>query len=364
MTPTVAWSAVRRVVKAGLLGSIATVLTSSSCAPAEEPVDSPGYRAEVLGERLYLDGRPWWPTGLNAYQLATDWGINVGCGAEVDLDAYFSALPDRSLTRFNAFQNLAVNKHTGELDFTAIDRVIETAEAHGQMILPVLAGQDGSCDDDVFKQRDWYVGGWTQPGALPLSHRDWVATAVGRWSDSPAIAAWEPVGEPEPSVCAGNDCSLEARTCPADSARVLRTWTDEVGRLIRGDDPGRLITAGVIGGDQCGIVEEGYELLAESPYVDVLQYHDYDEAALLPNRVARVDKPIVVAELGIAAGSCVPLDERARQVGRRLDGYLATGAAGALLWAFVPDPRGEECTLDIGPGDPVLAELAARLDGP
>lgn len=332
--------------------------------PPEDPIVTTTKRATLVDGRLQLDGRPWWPTGLNAYQLATDWTINPGCGAQVDLDAYFSALPDHSVTRFNAFQNLGVNKHTGEVDFTSLDRIIEAAERHDQMVIPVLAGQDGACDDGVFKQRDWYLDGWTRPGALPLSHRDWVATVVERWTESPSIAAWEPLGEPEPSVCSGGDCGLEARTCPAGSAQLLRDWTDQVGEVIRERDPGRLITAGVIGGDQCGIVDDGYELLAASPYVDVIQYHDYDQAGFLPERVARVDTPVLVTELGIEAGSCLPVEERARQIGRRLDHYRTVGAAGALLWAFVPDPRPDECTMDIGPDDPVLGELASRLDPP
>jgi hypothetical protein len=34
------------------------------------------------------------------------------------------------------------------------------------------------------------------------------------------------------------------------------------------------------------------------------------------------------------------------------------GTAGALVWAFVPDPRLDECTYDVGPDDPVYAMLA------
>lgn len=346
-------AAARRIVAAAVLTAS---LVATACDGSVGSVGSAAtHRVAVAADGLRLDGQPWWPTGLNAYQLATDWGVNSGCGAEVDLDAFFAAQPVGSLTRFNAFQNLAVNKHTGALDFTAVDAVFEAAERHRRMVIPVLAGQDGACDDDVFKQRDWYTGGWREKKGLPLSHRDWVATAVQRWSGSRAIAAWEPVGEPEPSVCAHGECSLASRTCPADSAQVLRAWTDEVGRMIRRLDPGRLITAGVIGGHQCGIGGVGYGLLAESPFVDVLQYHDYDHAQLLPERLELVDKPILVAELGIDAGSCRSTADRAEAVGARLDHYRELGAAGAMLWAFVPDPRPGECRMDIGPDDPVLA---------
>lgn len=326
----------------------------SACAASEDAVEETTVRVSVAGARLHLDGQPWWPTGVNAYQLATDWSINEGCGAQVDPDAFFASLPHGSLTRFNAFQNLAVNRYTGNIDFIAMDRVFAAAERHGQMVIPVLAGQDGACDDEVFKQRHWYLDGWTERGGLPLSHRDWVATAVERWSDSPAVAAWEPVGEPEPPVCPHGDCSLEARKCPADSAHVLRTWTDEVGRLIRDEDPDGLITAGVIGGDQCGVEGGGFALVAESPFVDFMQYHDYDDASFLTQRLAEVPVPVLVAEVGMRAGSCSTHAHRADRLAARFDHYRAAGAAGALLWAFVPDPREDECTFDIGPDDPAL----------
>lgn len=345
-------SAVRTLLIGVFLPIVLAVVACGSTVHSIRHTESP--LVDVSGDGLQLDGRPWWPTGLNAYQLATDWDVNVGCGAEVDLDAFFGELPDGSLTRFNAFQSLAVNRYSGELDFTAIDRVVEAAERYGQMVLPVLAGQDGACEDEVFKQRDWYLEGWRERAEMPLSHHDWVVAAVNRWSASQAIAAWEPVGEPEPSVCPTGNCDLPVRSCPTDSAEVLRAWTDEVGQLIREQDPGRLITSGVIGGDQCGIAGDGYAQLADSPFVDVMQYHDYDNAALLPARLEQVDVPILVAEIGVPAGSCESLDERAEKLSRRLDDHRALGAAGAMLWAFVPDPRTADCTMDIGPDDPVL----------
>ncbi|GAA1053719.1 beta-mannosidase [Dietzia natronolimnaea] len=340
---------------APLVGLLVLVMTLACAAPPDSRSQVQPHRATVSGGELHLDGQPWWPTGLNAYQLATDWSINRGCGAMVDLDEYFGSLPDGAVTRFNVFQQLAVNKFTGELDFAPIDAVFAAAELHEQMVIPVLVGQDGACEDEQYKDRDWYLGGWEQPTAMPLSYRDWVTTAVERWSGSPVIAAWEPIGEPETAVCGTADCHWLYRTCPADSAEVLREWTDEVGQLIRQRDPGRLITAGLLGGDQCGLVADGYRLIAESPYVDVLQYHDYDNAGFLPLRLAQTDKPLVVTELGIAAGSCLSLEDRAVLIGERIDDYEAMGAAGAMLWAFVPDPRPTECTFDIGPEDPVRA---------
>src|SRR5699024_9070899 len=134
-------------------------------------------------------------------------------------------------------------------------------------------------------------------------------------------------------VCTAGDCSLEQRQCPADAGEVLRTWTDRVGALVREQDPGRPITVGTVGGDQCGSAEDDFAKLAASPYVDVIQYHDYDEGRFLDRRLRETEKPVLVAELGIEAGTCRSTTERARAVDRTFADYRERGAAGALLWS-------------------------------
>ncbi|MEN0135477.1 MAG: beta-mannosidase, partial [Rhodococcus sp. (in: high G+C Gram-positive bacteria)] len=207
---------VTRITK--LAAVIATVaLTALGGGNASAAAPAPGARVTVSSDGFALDGQPWWPTGFNAYQLATNWSVNWGCGAMVDLDSYFAALPPHSLTRFNLFQALAINRFTGQLDFGPMDAVFAAAEAHDQMLIPVLAPQDGACEDGVFKGRQWYVDGWTTmtPGAprTLMSFRDWTRTAVDRFRGSPSLAAWELVGEPETSTCTDADCSWWTRSC-------------------------------------------------------------------------------------------------------------------------------------------------------
>src|SRR5262249_53573620 len=113
-------------------------------------VSAPSAAAVVTrnGGALLLDGKPWWPAGFNGAEFSTDYAINYGCGAEVDLDAYFAKLPPHALTRFAMFQALAVNKNTDRIDFTAADAVFAAAEKHGQLVLPVLGAQTGDCGDE------------------------------------------------------------------------------------------------------------------------------------------------------------------------------------------------------------------------
>nr|WP_155957148.1 beta-mannosidase [Rhodococcus sp. UNC23MFCrub1.1] len=333
-------------------------------------------RVGATASGLTLDSRPWYPTGFDAYQLATNWSVNLGCGAMVDLDRYFSSLPPNSLTRFNAFQSLAIDRTTGMLNFAPIDAVFEAARVHGQLVVPVLTAQDGACEDEKFKDRIWYTDGWRSVAdtSAIVSFEDWVGIAVERWRDEPSLAAWETVGEPETSVC-GQTCDWTDRSCPSDAAAVLRAFTDASGAVVRSTDTATPITAGLTGGGQCGTQGDEYGLIAASPHVDILQYHDYGaDGVALPgdqwNGLARrldqasdAGKPLVVAEIGQAAGSCLDPVERADDIDTKVDGQRAAGSAGFLLWAFVPDPRPNECTFDIGYDDPLWSVVQSHGSG-
>lgn len=246
------------------------------------------------------------------------------------------------------------------------------AERHGQLVIPVLTGQDGACEDELYKQYDWYAGGWrTRPHGLAATFEEWLIAAVSRWRDSPAVAAWEIVGEPEPGRCPGGDCAANARICPPDAAAVLRRFMDEAGALVRAAAPGVPITAGLLGGGQCGSAGDEYGYLAESPFIDIVQYHDYHADGIpLPgdrwNGLARrieqavaAGKALLVGEIGqYADGSETALRRRAADIEAKITGQRAAGTAGALLWAFVPDPRIGSDTYDIGPHDPLFDVLA------
>ncbi|MGW1737557.1 beta-mannosidase [Nocardia sp. NPDC001965] len=328
-------------------------------------------RVSVVNGGLRLDGRPWWPAGLDAYQLATDWSVNRGCGAQVDLDRYFAALPPNSLTRFDAFESLATDKTTGGRNWSPIDAVFAAAARHRQWVIPVLTAQDGACEDEVFKEYDWYADGWRhRPHGSAASFRDWVVAAVERWRSAPALAAWELVGEPETSMCATGTAGVRERICPPGAARVLRNFMDEAGAVVRQLAPVQLITAGLLGGGQCGSAADDYGYLAESPNVDIVQYHDYGADGIpLPgdrwNGLARrieqstaAGTALLVGEIGqYCDGSPAALDRRAADIERKITGQRAAGTAGALLWAFVPDPRTGPPTYDIGPADPLFDVL-------
>jgi mannan endo-1,4-beta-mannosidase len=358
------------------VAACAAVVLAAAASCAQNPRQIPatagsGSRVLVTQGQLRLDGHPWWPRGFDAYQLGTDWAVNDGCGAQVDLDDYFASLPPHSVTRFNAFASLAVNKDTGALDYRRLDAVFSAAERRGQLLVAVLSSGEGACEDGVFKDHDWYAGGWraTTSAARFLPYGRWLDAAVQRWGPSPALAGWELVGEPEPSVCGDAGCLWQQRSCPPDAAATLRAFFDAAGQRLRAFDADTPIWEGVAGGGQCGTRGDEYGQVARSPFIDVLDLHDYGPSGVaLPgdavDGVARrlaqareVNKPLVVAEMGQPAGSCQPLHVRAADLARKVQVQRTAGTAGVMFWAFVPDPRLNNCTMDIGPGDPLFGVL-------
>ncbi|CAN5197250.1 hypothetical protein BH11ACT7_BH11ACT7_13560 [soil metagenome] len=338
--------------------------------PATDQLQHP--KVGVEGTSLTLDGRPWFPIGINAYQLGTNWEINAGCGAQVDLDQYFGVLAPHSVTRVNVYSSFAVNKRTGQLDFSPLDAIFDAAVRHNQLLIAVLTGGEGGCENEYFKDHDWYATGWEYAisHGMPMPFGDWLDRAVDRWGDSPALAGWTAVGEPEPSVCTDENCTWQARSCPADSAVVLRHFFDEVGARIRAADPDAVIFSGHTGGGQCGSVGEQYQMVAASPGIDVLEYHYYQATDSFPGdardglqrrieQAKTLDKPLVVAEVGVKAGSCKPLEQREQEISLIVGAQRAHGAAGVMFWSFVPDPRMDQCTLDIGPNDPLFRMIGA-----
>ncbi|MGB3484055.1 MAG: beta-mannosidase [Mycobacterium sp.] len=326
----------------------------------------------VDGTSLTLDGRKWWPIGINAYQLGTNWSVNAGCGAQVDLNQYFGSLAPHSLTRVNIYSSFAVNKRTGRLDFSALDAIFEAAQRHNQLLIAVLTGGEGGCENARFKDFDWYAGGWRTEvsDGMPMPFADWLDIAVGRWGDSPTIAGWTAVGEPEPSQCTDEACTWQARLCPDGAAEVLRSFFDEAGERIRQLDPGAVIFSGHTGGGQCGSVGEEYQMVAASPGIDVVEYHYYQSSDSLPGdsrdglqrrieQARSLNKPLMVAEVGAEAGSCKSLQQREQELSLIVGAQRAHGAAGVMFWSFVPDPRLNECTLDIGPHDPLFRMIGA-----
>ena len=116
------------------------------------------------GQHLEIGGVPTVFTGYNAYQLATDWGTNAGCGgmaSTAQIDAFFASLRPDSLVRFWAFQGtMATNVHTGQIDWAPLDNVFYAAAKYHVYLIPVISDQAGTCDGGHWQDPAWYSGGF------------------------------------------------------------------------------------------------------------------------------------------------------------------------------------------------------------
>jgi mannan endo-1,4-beta-mannosidase len=352
-----------------LLGDALAVATVGPQAP-------PGFLVR-RGDHLVLDGRSFRFTGVNAYELATDWTRNVGCGAPVrNLDSLFAGLHRDSVVRFWAFEQLATDRTSHHLEWADLDRVVAAAAAHQVKLVMTLSNQSGSCDDGHWHDSSWYEGGFTanwSGGALPLPYSAWVTAVVTRYARSAAIAMWEPVNEPEASDCSrgfsGGDC-YSHKSCPADATQALRHFFDVVGAVIHRLDRWHPVSSGTIGGAECGAAGNAWATVAGSPGLDVLDTHDYnvpawnDQLELRTRQAASLGRPLVVeewADTGPDLGSCVVRrDIRADALSRKVRTVMRRPViAGFLLWNWEPpDDRGG-CASDVTAGDPAMAVLAS-----
>lgn len=366
--------------KLGILLFVFSLVFLSQTSPVNAQTNS---FVKKSGTQLTLDGKPFRFTGVNAYQLGTLWGTNPGCGAQVDdLDGFFKSLRPNSVVRIWAFQGtIGTNVATKKTDFTPLDRVIEAAEKNNQKLIVAISGQSGTCDDGHWKDTAWYKGGFKQAfnddrrGMAPLSFLEYTRQIVTRYKDSPAIAIWEPVSEPETTDCQPgyetDECYFHG-ICKDHTlgAQALRSFFDTVGSEIKRIDPNHLVGSGVIGTSQCGVNDKHYKYVHESPGIDVASYHDYENPAMpgdqwngLATRLSQmreVNKPLIVGEVGVNArensANCTTLPSRRDLMKNKMDTQFKAGISGFLLWSW-HGHKSYDCNYDVTPGDPLMTLL-------
>lgn len=366
--------------------------TADALAPAPSapsPAAPPAAPAGVItrsGAALMLNGAPYRFTGVNAYELATQWGINAGCGAmltDTQMDDFFASLRPNSLVRMWAWQgSLATNVYTHQRDWRPLDRVMAAANRHGQRLILSLAGQGGGCDDGHWRDLAWYRGGYRLAydgdgtGRTPTPYLAYVREVVARYAGNGAVGMWEPMSEAEASDCPSGTnwqtCSGR-QVCPDEvaAATAMRSFFDSVGSEIKRIDPVHLVESGLIGSGQCGTAGQDYQFVSASPGIDVLSVHDYGSDTVgLPGdqwngegqrvqQATAVNKPIIVGEMGIEAldgGSCASRSRRAQLVTGKLQGAIGAGMRGVLVWNWGPTIN-PGCTYDVGNGDPTMDVL-------
>jgi hypothetical protein len=341
------------------------------------------------GQNLEIGGVPTKFTGVNAYELATSWGTNAGCGGmatPAQINSLFSSLKPGSLVRFWAFQGtLATNLTTHAIDWAPLDQIFYLAAQDHVYLIPTITDQGGTCDGEHWQDPSWYNGGYRQVfntaansdgrGLTSLSYWTYMTDLVSRYKNSPALGMWEPISEPEASTCPAADEPLNCggnQTCPSEpaAAAALSSFFTTVGGEIHSLDPTHLVEAGFLGGGQCGTSGPDYQSVGQSPGIDVLSVHDYygsapmggdqwNGMALRFNQARAIKKPIITGEAGIIAGTvagCESLAQRASDMQSKINAQFAAGDSGFLVWDWGSGGLGP-CNYNTAPGDPLMGLL-------
>ncbi len=312
--------------------------------------------------------------GLNAYELATDYGVNNGCGSDIhtSTDAFFASLPTGTVVRFWAMQPFATasanTPNPNSLTWGPLDNVFATAAKYGDKVIPVLGNEWGDCDGvnespGVQLGQAFYSGGYTSNTSEgPLPYWQWVKDIVARYASSPAVYAWEPINEPQ--VCDVTE---------AQGTTDLTSFFTAVGGEIHALAPGAKVESGFLGTGNCGLKNGDYQTVGASPGLDILTYHDYYAASApvggdqwngIAVRVAQakaLGKPIINGEMGIEAGtscSSISLTQRAADFSAKISAQSALGVTGFIFWDWYPGPTSSCVYENLQAGDPALALLA------
>jgi mannan endo-1,4-beta-mannosidase len=303
---------------------------------------------------LVFDRQPYKFAGTNVYGFS---GCETGSSYSVaDIDRFFASLPPHTATRTWAFQAL------GQGPGSTLDRVIQSAQAHGQMVIPVLSnGAYGAnpptadCDGNTPHDDAWYKSGYRAPGGL----QDWIRTLVPQYRDSPAIAMWEIINEPQ---LTSSSSATDANGHLLDDT-IMRGFFDDNAALIKSLDSNHLVETGTEATYVPGTHDFAY--VHGGPDVDVVSAHEYDyndsdreiyshQVAAVRQSLGSLAKPLIIGETGVYASdspaACYNTTPAARALvfQRKFDAYLdpTGGVSGVLIWNWHPT-KTSGCTYEV-----------------
>jgi len=336
--------------------------------------------------RHYLerDGQPFVPVGAHVVPVeGPDWPWRVG--AET-FERHFAAMAAAGLdtARIDLLW-AAVEPEAGRYDeehLRVLDEVLAAARRHGILLHPTLfiGGEVG----DAYWDLPWREG--RHPHADPEMRHLQVEQArmlARRWKADPAIVAWDLTDEPPFWIFRDTD---------DDDAR---SWTDELARVLREEDPEHLVTIGTSGQEigwgpfRADVVADRLDFACVHPY-PIYQEDLYPDALLSPRMThaaafevalaGGAGRPVTVHEYGASSAQFDPDTIAAydrllswSSFGRGATGYWAwcwTDAEPAAYTRapYVRQPHETqfgvtEHTGELRPRGRVLAELASTLRG-
>jgi mannan endo-1,4-beta-mannosidase len=361
--------AVAVAVAAGL--ALAVPPASASATASAVPAGLVG-RA---GTSLTLNGQPWRFVGFNDYQLTSLPGGAFACGRTVDQTTLNAILADAKSSGatairtwfFQSYYDLGAQRQPVTPSWTAFDRLLSAAAAHGLKVIPVLVNEWQDCEPaSVNKNLGFFQSAYRSPGyGYPLSYRTYATTVARHYAADPRIAFWQLGNELESNSPGGCDANAETA-----GAHALRTFADDMTTAVKAVDPSHMVSLGTLGSGQCGLAGADYQYV-HAGGVDLCEYHDYGDAVhALPsdgyNRLAErlgqcgsLNKPLFVGESGIVADvgdsgqstgaiTSASLQLRAGFFNAKMTAAFRGGVVGYLLWDKEQDASNSSYNRDNG----------------
>jgi len=376
----------RLVAVAAVLVTLAVAATLLVLAATSKTGDKDDFVTRQ-GSTLRVDGSRFRFVGFNLYDAAASDVYSCSPSTRLDdagLDEAMRTIKSSggTVVRFWAYQTYTA----GGTDFSAVDRVLAAARAHGLRVLPVLEDGPGDCSTgasgvslDQVDGGTWYAGGYREPlGTAAISYRAYVARVTHHYRDDPTILAWSLMNEAE--TAQRDD---QGRSQLVDFAR-------DVSAVAHAADPHHLVTLGTQSNGAPGASGADFSAVYGLAGLDLTEVHDWgryggDDQAMpgaaagggLPEPSAcsatdaqlacsfvlaeQLDKPIVVGEAGIAATDAAGRVRRARLFSAKLTAAFEAGASGYLLWQLNRTNTDTYAVL-LGTDDPVYAVLRRTAD--
>lgn len=279
---------------------------------------------EVRGTDLFFHGKSWKSVGVNRYDLLgcrSDWG-------DEQVSAWFAKAKKNGITtvRFWLFQSDISLDHSGNLDFSHFDKIIQFAKQNDIKLLPTLENHLGDCtwgpnnaynDKNDKKNDQWYSSGYTMPlGNNKRSYRDYVGLVLRKYGQEPSIGVWDLINEPE----ARGD--------------TLITFARDMHEVVKKAGPKQPTTFGTLGTGQHGAEREKYTQLLQYEEIGSVHLYPKEHDVIDPKNGLQVRleqaqearKPLLIGELGIGT-DMTSLQERANIVQKYLDDFLSGESA-------------------------------------
>jgi hypothetical protein len=323
---------------------------------------------------LTLNGAPWRFVGYNDYQLTSQPG-GFTCGRTIDQSTLNSILQDAkssgaSVVRtwfFQSYYDINAKGQPIAPTWSAFDRVLASAAAHGLKVIPVLVNEWEDCEPaSVNKNLGFYQYGYKTPGyGYPVSFRAYAAAVAAHYAANPTIAFWQIGNELESNTPGG--CSASAESA---GASALRAFADDITTTIKAADPNHLVSLGTLGTGQCGLERGDYQYV-HAGNVDLCEYHDYGDAThaipddgynRLAQRIAQcrsLNKPLFIGESGIVADvgdagqstgtiNSNSLQLRAGFYAAKMTAAFGNGVVGYVVWDKEQDASNSTYNLNNG----------------